>query len=305
MPTIPSYLALHRSGALAERIAALREMLAPCTLCPWNCRVDRGAGELGFCRTGARAVVASYGPHYGEEKPLVGRRGSGTIFLIGCNLRCVFCQNYDISQLGAGEEVSAPTLAQMMVSLWEQGCHNLNFVTPSHQLPQLLEALPLAIAKGVNIPLVYNCGGYESVTTLRLLEGIFDIYMPDFKYGDSATAQRLSGPADYLERAQEALLEMHRQVGTLVVDSRGIAVRGLLVRHLVLPGGLAGSREVLEFIARRLSPETWVNLMNQYRPCFQADRHPPLDRRPRRAEFAEVVTVARELGLARLDGITV
>lgn len=304
MATVPSYLELHRSGALARRISALRELLAECTLCPWNCRVNRLAGELGYCRTGPRAVVASYGPHHGEEKPLVGRRGSGTIFLTGCNLRCVYCQNYDISQMGAGEEVSAPALAQMMVSLWQQGCHNLNFVTPSHQLPQILKALPLAIARGVNIPLVYNCGGYASLASLKLLEGIFDIYMPDFKYGESATAQRLSGPPDYVERAREALQEMQRQVGTLVLDPRGIAVRGLLVRHLVLPGGLAGSRGVLEFIAGNLSPETWVNLMDQYRPCFQADRHPPLDRRPSREEFAEVVALARDLGLSRLDGLS-
>jgi putative pyruvate formate lyase activating enzyme len=303
VPTAPSYIALHQSGELTRRIAAAREILRDCTLCPWHCRVNRLEGELGFCRVGAQAVVSSHGPHFGEEAPLVGRKGSGTIFLTGCNLRCVFCQNYDISQLDAGAEVSAPELAAMMVALWRQGCHNLNFVTPSHQVVQILEALPLAIAQGLDIPLVYNCGGYEELATLRLLEGIFDLYLPDVKFGDDVTAQRLCGAPHYVETVQAALKEMQRQVGTLTLDARGIAVRGLLVRHLVLPGELAGSGAVLEFIAREISPDTWVNLMDQYRPCFEADRHPPLDRRLSRAEFTAALALARQAGLRRLDGV--
>jgi len=305
MPRVPSYLKLHETGELARRIAAAREILRDCTLCPRCCHVNRLEGEKGVCRVGHLPVVSSFGPHFGEERSLVGRHGSGTIFLTWCNLRCVFCQNFDISHRGEGEEVSVAALGEMMVFLWRQGCHNLNFVTPTHQVPQILEALPHAIAQGVNIPLVYNCGGYEEPATLRLLEGIFDIYMPDFKYGDSATAQRLSGAPHYVETAQAALREMQRQVGPLTLDAGGIAVRGLLVRHLVLPGGLAGTRAVLGFIARELSPDTWVNLMDQYRPCYKAAQYPPLHRRLTPEEFDAALAMAREAGLRRLDGITV
>lgn len=305
MRTGPAYLKLHQTGELARRIEALRGILRDCTLCPRHCHVNRLAGERGVCRVGALPVVASCGPHFGEERALVGRQGSGTIFLTWCNLRCVFCQNYDISQRGEGEEVSLEELAGIMVALWRQGCHNLNFVTPTHQVAQIVAALPLAIAQGVNIPLVYNCGGYEELATLQLLNGLFDIYLPDFKYGDSATALQLSGVPHYVETAGVALREMQRQVGALTLDPRGIAVRGLLVRHLVLPGGLAGTRRVVEFIARELSPDTWVNLMDQYRPCFKAAAHPPLHRRITEEEFAAAVAMAKAAGLRRLDGITV
>ena len=247
-------------------------------------------------------MVSSFGPHFGEEGPLVGGHGSGTIFLTGCNLRCIFCQNYDISHLGAGEEVTVEQLGEMMISLWRQGCHNINFVTPTHQVAQILAALPHAIEQGMNVPLVYNCGGYEEAGTVRLLDGIFDIYMPDFKYGDSETAQRLSGIPRYVETAQEALREMHRQVGTLMLDERGIALRGLLVRHLVLPEGLAGTSRVMEFIASELSPDTYVNIMNQYHPCFKAAEYPPLNRRITMTEFNEAVEIAREEGIRRLGG---
>jgi len=299
---MPSYLRLQRSGELNERIAAVRDILRDCTLCPRHCRVNRFEGERGACRTGMLPVVSCYGPHFGEERPLVGRHGSGTIFLTGCNLRCVFCQNYDISQLDEGREVTTGELAGMMVALWRQGCHNLNFVTPTHQIAQILEALPLAIEQGVNIPLVYNCGGYEELATLRLLEGIFDIYMPDIKYGDNEIAERLSGVPDYVDTAKAALREMHRQVGDLTLAAQGVAVRGLLVRHLVLPEGLAGTRQVMQFIARELSAYTYVNIMDQYRPCYQARKHPPLDRRPTRREFAEAVAMAQQEGLRRLNG---
>jgi putative pyruvate formate lyase activating enzyme len=297
MPARPGYLQLHESGELARLIAAAREILRDCTLCPRNCHVNRLQGERGACRIGALPVVASFGPHFGEERPLVGRHGSGTIFLAGCNLQCVFCQNDDISQGGAGREITVEELAAMMVALWRQGCHNLNFVTPTHQTAQILEALPLAIAQGVDIPLVYNCGGYEAVTSLQLLDGVVDIYLPDFKYGDDAVARQLSGVPAYVATAKAALREMHRQVGELTGDPPGIAVRGLLVRHLVLPAGLAGTRRVMQFIAREISPATCVNLMDQYHPCYQAYAHPPLDRRVTREEFAAAVAMAHEEGL--------
>ncbi len=301
----PGYIRLFKSGELAERIEAAREILRDCTLCPWHCHVNRPAGERGVCRVGALPMVASYGAHFGEERPLVGARGSGTIFLSFCNMKCVFCQNYDISHLGEGRDVQVEELGEMMLSLWRQGCHNINFVTPTHQAAQIIAALPHAIEGGLDVPLVYNCGGYEEPATLRLLDGIFDIYMPDFKYGDSETALRFSGIPCYVETAKEALREMHRQVGDLVMDERGIATRGLLVRHLVLPAGLAGTRQVMGFIAREISPDTYVNIMDQYRPCFKAAAHPPLDRRITVAEFEEAVAIAREEGIRRLDGITV
>lgn len=300
----PGYIRLHKSGALAVRIEAARKILEDCTLCPWHCHVNRPAGEKGVCRVGALPMVASYGPHFGEERPLVGTRGSGTIFLAFCNLKCIFCQNYDISHLGEGRVVEVEELGEMMLSLWRQGCHNINFVTPSHQAAQIIAALPYAIEGGLDVSLIYNCGGYEEPATLRLLDGIFDIYMPDFKYGDDEIALSLSGTPHYVETAKEALREMHRQVGGLVIDERGVAVRGLLVRHLVLPSGLAGTREVMGFIARDISPDTYVNIMDQYRPCFQAAA-PPMNRRVTREEFREAVTIAQDEGIRRLDGITV
>ena len=300
----PGYIRIHKSGELTRKVAAAREILKDCTLCPWHCHVNRIAGEKGVCRVGALPMVASYSPHFGEERPLVGLYGSGTIFLAYCNMKCVFCQNYDISHLGEGHEVQIDALGKMMLSLWRQGCHNINFVTPSHQAAQIIAALPYAIAGGLDIPLVYNCGGYEEPATLRLLDGIFDIYMPDFKYGDSQTALRYSGITHYVETAEDALKEMHRQVGDLVVDERGIAARGLIIRHLVLPGGLAGTRRVMGFIAREISPDTYVNIMDQYRPCFKAAGYPPLNRRITIGEFEEAVAIAREEGIRRLNGIT-
>lgn len=302
MQAVPSYLRLHESGELARRIEAARSILGDCTLCPRHCHVNRLQGERGACRVGRVPMVSSFGPHFGEERPLVGRYGSGTIFLTSCNLRCVFCQNYDISQLAMGSEASPAELGEMMLSLWRQGCHNINFVTPTHQVPQILVALPHAIDGGLDIPLVYNCGGYEEPATLRLLEGVFDIYMPDFKYGDSAVAEQYSGVPHYVESAEEALREMHRQVGPLLLDERGVAVRGLLVRHLVLPEGLAGTRRVMGFIAREISPDTYVNIMDQYHPCFRAAEHPHLNRRITPEEFAEALAIARAEGLSRLDG---
>ena len=296
----PSYLELLRSGELEKRLEALYQRLSPCVLCPNECRVDRLAGEKGLCQVADRPMVSSYGPHFGEESPLVGFGGSGTIFFTYCNMACVYCQNWEISHLGEGEEISVEELARIMLLLQARGCHNINLVTPTHQVPFIVEALKLAAEDGLILPLVYNCGGYESVETLKLLEGIIDIYMPDFKYADPKIAARLSKVKNYPQRAKEALKEMHRQVGDLVIKD-GLALRGLLVRHLVLPGGLAGTREVLTFIAREISPNIYVNIMDQYRPCGEAWKYPPLDRPLNPEEYEEALRIAEEVGLKRLD----
>ena len=303
----PAYLALHEAGKLAERANAARELLRCCTLCPRECRVDRASGELGACGVGADALVSSYGPHYGEESVLVGRHGSGTIFLAGCNLKCVFCQNYDISQLLHGHRVSIPRLAEVMLELQSEGCHNINLVTPTHQVPQILEALDQAAGAGLRIPTVYNSGGYESVDTLRLLDGVIDIYMPDVKYGDNDPGLKYSGVPDYWDRCREAVVEMHRQVGNLEIrrvacDDGGtatIAVRGLLVRHLVLPESLARSEQVFRFLAYEVSRDTFINIMAQYRPAYRAQSFPELSRRITPDEYRAAVEQARRFGLHR------
>jgi len=299
--TQAGYLILHKEGKLAGRIAEARERLAPCTVCPRQCKVDRLADEKGICRTGARAVVSSYAPHFGEEAPLVGSGGSGTIFFTHCSLLCVFCQNYEISHLGQGVETDEGQLASMMVSLQRQGCHNINFVTPSHVVPQIIAALPKAVEKGLTVPLVYNSSGYDAVETLQQLEGIFDIYMPDFKFWTGESGKRFAKAPDYPQVTQKAILEMHRQVGDLAVDAEGVAVRGLLVRHLVMPGGLDETREILRFLAREVSVNTYVNVMDQYRPCGKARQYPPIDRRLTNEEFQEALSLAEDAGLQRLD----
>lgn len=299
--TRPGYLILHEQDKLNHRIAAARQRLSPCRVCPRNCKVDRLNDEKGICQTGAKAVVSSYAPHFGEESPLVGSGGSGTIFLTHCNLHCVFCQNYEISHLGQGVETDAGQLAAMMVSLQRQGCHNINFVTPSHVVPQILAALPPAVEKGLSVPLVYNSSCYDSVETLTLLEGIFDIYMPDFKFWTRESGKLYAKAPDYPEKAKKAICEMHRQVGDLVLNDEGVAERGLLVRHLVMPGGLAETREILRFLAREVSVDTYVNVMDQYRPCGKAYDYPPLDRRLKNEEYQEALAFAREAGLHRLD----
>lgn len=302
--TDPAYLALAQTDALDRRVRIAWRHLERCDLCARYCRVNRLQGTQGaVCRTGERAWVASYGPHHGEERPISGFGGSGTIFFTRCNLRCVFCQNWEISQKGEGREVSPKALAGMMLELQAMGCHNINLVSPSHVVAQILAAVALAARQGLRLPLVYNTGGYDSLEALTLLDGVVDIYMPDMKWGDSQAAHRYSHVRDYWAVNQAAVREMHRQVGDLVLDDRGIAVRGLLVRHLVLPGDLANTRRVLEFIARELSPRTYVNLMDQYYPCYRAAEYPPLDRRLSAAEFRAAVETARELGLTRLDGI--
>jgi putative pyruvate formate lyase activating enzyme len=298
----PSYLALHRSGELAERARLAREHLADCDLCPRYCHTNRLETDKGaVCRTGRRAVVHSFGPHHGEENPIRGRRGSGTIFFSWCNLRCVFCQNWEISQKGVGRAVEPDELATMMLQLQGQGCHNVNFVTPSHVVAQILEAVRIAAAEGLRLPLVYNTGGYDSLEALRLLDGVIDIYMPDAKYGDSETAHRYSHVRDYVEFNQAALREMQRQVGDLALDTDGVARRGLLVRHLVLPEDLANTERVIEFLARDISPHTRVNVMGQYHPCHRADRHPPLDRAIEVSEYQGALDVARRYGVTLVD----
>jgi len=298
---VPSYVRTDQKGLLKDKIAAAYDILSQCNLCPRNCLVDRHHGQRGLCRTGDQPVVSSYSPHFGEEDPLVGQHGSGTIFFTHCNLYCIFCQNYEISHGGEGEEVSIPDLAAMMLLLQKRGCHNINFVTPSHQVYQILAALPMAIEGGLLLPLVYNTGGYDALETLRLLDGVVDIYMPDFKFWDPQVAKDLCQAEDYPEIARQALKEMHRQVGGLVTDEAGIAQRGLLVRHLVLPDGLAGTREIMEFLARELSPNTYVNVMGQYRPCGRASEHPSLRKFLTGPEHKQAQQMAREAGLTRLD----
>ncbi|MEW6067229.1 MAG: radical SAM protein [Nitrospirota bacterium] len=246
-------------------------------------------------------MVSSFNPHFGEEDPLVGEHGSGTIFMTNCNLLCVFCQNWEISHIGEGSEVGSKDLANMMIYLQRQGCHNINFVTPTHVVSQIMDALPHAIENGLNVPLVYNTGGYDSVDTLKLLDGIFDIYMPDFKFWDTEMSRKYLKAPDYPERAREAIKEMHRQVGDLTLDRNGIAFRGILLRHLVMPGGTAGTREIMRFIARDISPNTYVNIMDQYRPCGNAYKYPPLNRCITDEEYEEALKAAREEGITRLD----
>ena len=285
--------------ALRERAERASALLSPCVLCPRDCRALRAEGEERPCKIGAVARVASYGAHFGEEPPLVGTSGSGTIFFSGCNLRCLFCQNHDISRGAVGVPVGAEGLAAMALDLRSRGCHNLNLVSPTHVMPQILAGLAEAARQGFDLPVVWNCGGYEDPAALRLLDGVVDVYMPDFKYGDEAEGRRLSGVPGYPARARTALLEMHRQVGDLVLDERGIAVRGLLVRHLVLPGGRAGSGRVMEFLAERISRDTWVNVMDQYRPAGGDLASLGLDRRCTAPESAAAAAAARRAGLRR------
>lgn len=272
-------------------------MLKECRLCPRECRVDRLNDEKGECKIGRWAVVSQASPHFGEEPELVGRFGSGTIFFSYCNLHCCFCQNYSISQLGEGRILKAEELAGLMLYLERIGCHNINLVTPTHIVPQILEALLIAKEKGLKIPIVYNSGGYESVETLRLLEGVVDIYMPDAKYSND-NALKYSKAPNYWEVNKKALLEMHRQVGDLLVEN-GIAKRGLLIRHLILPHRLAGSFEVLKFIAEKLSKDSYVNIMDQYYPSYKAFSYPELSRRITSQEYKEVVDFAKKMGLYR------
>ena len=300
-PALPIYRQTAASGRLQGLATRAQAMLAECRLCPRGCGANRLAAKLGFCGADAQAMVASFGPHFGEERPLVGRGGSGTIFFTHCNLRCNFCQNYDISQQGQGEYATPAQLGAMMLQLQDMGCHNINFVTPSHVVPQILAAVSIAAAKGLSLPLVFNTAAYDSVETLQQLEGVIDIYMPDFKFWHAAIAARTCAAPDYRQRACAAIKEMHRQVGDLIIDAGGLAVRGLLLRHLVLPDDLAGTARVMDWVAREVSRDTYVNLMSQYRPCGRADEMPQLARRLRKDEFESALAATRAAGLERLD----
>lgn len=297
-----SYIQLYKTGELQRRASEALELLRNCVVCPRKCRVNRIDGEAGVCGVGFNPIVSSFGPHFGEERCLVGKGGSGTIFFAFCNLKCVFCQNYDISQLGAGDEVDIERLAEIMVKLQRMGCHNVNLVSPTHFAPQILAALLRAVEKGFSLPLVYNTGGYDSIEMLGFFDGIVDIYMPDIKYSNDGNALKLSGVASYWDVAKGAVKEMHRQVGDLEVGGGGIAERGLLVRHLVLPNGLAGTREIMSFLAREISPNTYVNMMDQYHPCYKAVGSPELGRGITGKEYEDAIAAALEAGIARIDG---
>ena len=298
---IPAYRKILQTGELENRSAVLSGRLSKCDICPRNCGVNRIAGEVGICGVGERVWVSSYGPHHGEEDPLRGVYGSGTVFFSGCNLNCLYCQNADISQKLSGEEISTRELASMMLELQGIGCHNINLVSPSHVVPQVAEAILLAAADGLTLPIVYNSGGYDAIPTLQLLEGIIDIYMPDMKYSDENAGRDLSGIPSYPMVNQSAVLEMHRQVGDLKISANGVAERGLLIRHLVLPNGFAGSQEILRFIAEQVSTDTYLNIMDQYRPAYQAYRKKDMNRRITRAEYLDLISMAENLGMTRLD----
>jgi putative pyruvate formate lyase activating enzyme len=299
MTILPSYIGLHESGELDKRIQILHEILKECRLCPRECRVNRLDGKIGYCKAGAELMVSSVFPHFGEEPPLVGAHGSGTIFLTHCNLRCIFCQNYDISHLGRGQPMSTAEMAEAMIRLQDLGCHNINFVTPSHYTPQIVGSLPRAIEMDLRLPIVYNCSGYESIEVIRLLDGVVDIYMPDVKYMDESYSKTFSNAPDYPEVLKKVLKEMHRQVGDLEINSRGIAERGLLIRHLIMPHGVASSESVLKFIAEEISVHSYVNIMEQYRPEYLAEEYPDIDRRITRKEYLEAIQLARRFHLYR------
>jgi putative pyruvate formate lyase activating enzyme len=296
-----AYIKTFNAGLLKKKIDTAYKMLSACNLCPRKCDVNRISGETGICKTGENALVSSYNAHFGEEAPLVGSHGSGTIFFTHCNLMCLFCQNYDISHEGCGRELSTEQISTLMLALQKQGCHNINFVTPSHVVPQILSAVEIAVQNGLTVPLVYNTGGYDRVETLKLLQGVFDIYMPDFKFWNPKIAASACDAHDYPEVARKALIEMHRQVGDLVANKAEIAERGLLIRHLVLPHGLADTREIMRFIASEISSNSYVNIMSQYRPCGKAAEVSGLETYPSNTDYQEAVNAAIQEGITRLD----
>ncbi|MFH1453086.1 MAG: radical SAM protein [Armatimonadota bacterium] len=303
---IPSYIKTHKEGGLKEKANSAYKIIQKCNLCPRECGINRTKGEKGFCGIFDLPVISSAFPHFGEEPPISGFSGSGTIFFSGCNLGCIFCQNYDISHLrdsheGEGYEISIPELADYILSLQDKGCHNINFVTPTHQVPFILDALCIAVKKGLKIPLVYNCGGYESVKTIKLLEGVFDIYMPDFKFWDEVYAEKFCRVKDYRKNAKESIKEMHRQTGDLKLDDKSIAYKGVLVRHLVMPEDIAGTYEVCKFLNNEISPGTYINIMDQYRPCYKAYDYPEISRSINGKEYSAAVKNCLKSGLHRLS----
>ncbi|HYL14443.1 MAG TPA: radical SAM protein [Terriglobales bacterium] len=299
----PAYIKLWQSGELARRAQLGLQKLADCVLCPRNCHVNRFEDKTKVCKTGRYAIVSSYFAHFGEERCLRGSRGSGTIFFSSCNLRCVFCQNYEISWLGEGRVTKPIELADMMLRLQDQGCHNINLVTPEHVVPQILEALVRAVERGLRLPLVYNTSAYDSLDSLFLMDGVVDIYMPDFKFWKPEHARCYAKAPDYPEAARQAIKEMHRQVGPLVTGENGVALRGVLLRHLVMPGGIARTPDIMQWIARELGRETYVNLMAQYHPAghVTATEYPEIDRRITVNEYRQAVDAFHAAGLWRLD----
>lgn len=297
----PGYHKLYTSGELQQRIDKAWAIMEDCTICPLNCRVNRLSETLGACGVGRLAPVSSYGPHFGEERPLVGRNGSGTIFFASCNLRCTFCQNYEISHFNEAETpcLGPAELASTMVTLQHQGCHNINFVTPTHVVPHILGALPQAIDDGLTIPLIYNSSGYDAVETLNLLDGIVDIYMPDFKFWSNATARIYTHAEDYGDMARKAIKAMFQQVGNLQTDERNVAIRGLLIRHLVMPDYLDETKNILTYISKQISPDCHVNIMDQYRPCGTA--HFPIDRPLSGEEYQTALRYAGNTDLVQLN----
>jgi putative pyruvate formate lyase activating enzyme len=295
----PSYINLFEKGELNKRVELLQEFIKECQLCPRECHVNRLNGEVGYCGAGSDLMVSSAFPHFGEEPPLVGFNGSGTIFLTHCNLRCIFCQNYDISHLGRGDRITLSDMARAMVKLQEMGCHNINFVTPTHYASQILASLAKAVEMGLHLPIVYNCSGYESIEVIRLLEGVVDIYMPDVKFMDEKYSKRYSNAPDYPEVIRKVLKEMHRQVGDLTTNSKGVAERGLLIRHLVMPGGVASSEAVLKFIAEEISVHSYVNIMNQYRPEYRANEYSEISHPITHQEYLGAIQVAKGFRLYR------
>lgn len=296
----PAYLNACKEGILRAVKHQLNATLSACTLCPRMCGVNRLKNEKGTCNTGRLAMISSATPHYGEEPPLVGTGGSGTIFFTNCNLLCNFCQNFDISHEGNGREVNDEELAEQMIKLQLMGCHNINFVTPSHVVPQIISALEIAIGMGLSIPLVFNTSAYDHIETLKLLDGIIDIYMPDFKFWDKKMATETCNAKDYPEIARNAIIEMHRQVGVLEMDNREIALKGLLIRHLVMPDSLNETSRILRFISKTISPETYVNIMPQYRPCGRFRETPKINRPLYRDEYEKALKIAREEGILNI-----
>jgi len=299
----PAYMKLETEGKFEERINQVTQILEKCELCPRRCGVNRFEGQIGFCRSPEKVVVYSFSPHFGEELPLVGRRGSGTIFFSNCNLRCVFCQNWPIAHEGRGHPITDEALADMMLTIQQKGCHNINVVTPTHVLPHILNATRIAMHKGLRLPICYNTSGYELVEVIQLLDGIVDIYLPDFKFMDGAEAERynLAAAFDYPVRAKESISEMHRQVGELMTDVDGIALRGLMIRHLVMPNRVAGTKEFVQWVAENLTLDTYVNIMAQYRVEFKAFEYEQIARAITSEEFVEAMDWAVEAGLRNLD----
>ena len=298
----PGYVALHKSGELKRRGERLWGMMERCELCPRMCGVNKLEGEKGYCQADAQLEIASFHPHFGEEKPLVGQGGSGTVFFTNCTLRCVFCINWEISQGGRGHERSIEDLSDMMLSLQEGGCVNINFVTPTHYSPHIVLAVDKAASKGLSLPLVYNTCGWERMEILKVLDGMIDIYLPDFKYADGQMAAKYSsGAASYVDRVHRALLEMHRQVGVAKPAEDGLIYRGLMIRHLVMPNNVSGTKSVIEWIANNLPDDTYVNLMSQYRPMYKAFEYPQISRKITRKEYEAAIRWTREAGLTNVD----